>query len=299
MFQQLLNRFGSRGSHRSVWLPTPFVLSETKVCGVDMRLVTHERDQVMGGWVRGTRVWSKQDLAEYRLLMEHARGARLIIDVGANIGVVSVLLSRAAPDALIYALEPDPLNFAMAQLNLELNNCSRVRVMNAAVADFTGILNLYRSRDNWGDHQTYQTRSNGAGASPVRERESCSVLAVDPATIFAGGVETRDKPQIDLLKIDTQGSDIKILKAFQPFLGAGSTVSIEFSPHHLQMSGTQEDDVYRCLRSTRCIRMIVAPASPKAPWATKETGADELVSYFREGTKGYEVVGYRDLILDF
>jgi hypothetical protein len=52
-------------------------------------------------------------------------------------------------------------------------------------------------------------------------------------------------------------------------------------------------------RPTRCIRILVPAASPKAAWPTKETGADELVSYFRKGTKGYEVVGHRDLILDF
>lgn len=300
MIKRLLNKL-SIGKVSPTDKPSliPFVMSEVELFGVHMRLITHKNDNVIGAWVRGTTSWSSQDLAEYKLLLSHASGSKIIVDVGANIGIVSILLSHAAPAAQIYACEPDPLNFSMAQLNLELNGCHNVHLAHAAVADFTGTIRLHRSHDNWGDHRTYEALPGRQIRSSSLEETTYSVPAIEPKGVLNVESKIQTPISVDLLKIDTQGSDIKILQTFRPFLREGSIVSVEFSPEHLQMSGTKAQDVCDCLRAARRIQMVIPAPLLDSGWTTKDTDLNELVNYFNDGVKGYPLVGYRDIIIEW
>jgi hypothetical protein len=44
-----------------------------------------------------------------------------VLDVGANLGIVSVILARRFADRVIYAFEPNPTTYAALQDNLALN----------------------------------------------------------------------------------------------------------------------------------------------------------------------------------
>ncbi len=61
-----------------------------------------------------------------------------IIDVGANIGGFSVLLSRRYPDRTLYAFEPNPSAQDALAGNIKLNNCNNVNVQHEAVTTQTG-----------------------------------------------------------------------------------------------------------------------------------------------------------------
>jgi FkbM family methyltransferase len=55
------------------------------------------------------------------------RHSEVIIDVGANIGVHTVWLSRkVGPEGIILAVEPERSNFTVLELNLEINNLPNV-----------------------------------------------------------------------------------------------------------------------------------------------------------------------------
>lgn len=57
---------------------------------------------------------------QYRALCTYARSApapRVVVDGGAYIGLSSIWLARAFPDATVYAVEPDPANAAMVRRN--------------------------------------------------------------------------------------------------------------------------------------------------------------------------------------
>jgi FkbM family methyltransferase len=297
MSGRLLNKMKSaaRRSLHSTPKLDPFVLSRTNVCGLELVLMTHQTDRVIGEWVRGKKYWSAQDLAEYQHLMAHARSSRLIVDVGSNIGIVSILMSKVAPQARIFAFEPDPTNFAIAQINYNLNRCKNVFGINAAISNRTGTIALHRSSENWGDHRTYLP-----GQAELEKEFSSAAeraLAIDPALFFAHAGEKHDIEPIDFLKIDTQGSEIKILSAFHPFLGKGAVISLEFSPHHLMAGGTTESDISRALGSADLIELIAPPDEAHTDWHVKQTSHDELIQFFRTGPLGYKAVGYRDILL--
>ncbi len=57
----------------------------------------------------------------------------VVIDVGANVGMVSIYLAKRRPDVTIYAFEPIPSNFRHLVLNLRLNQVTNVRPFNLAI----------------------------------------------------------------------------------------------------------------------------------------------------------------------
>jgi hypothetical protein len=60
-----------------------------------------------------------------------------VLDIGANIGLHSIILSKCGFD--IRAYEPDPQHFELLQRNLVLNNCSNVQTFNAAVSSVMSL----------------------------------------------------------------------------------------------------------------------------------------------------------------
>ena len=63
------------------------------------------------------------------------RGGDTVIDVGAHVGVVSIYLAKKFPFIKIYAIEPDPLNYACLKRNIELNGVTNVTALHKAVSE--------------------------------------------------------------------------------------------------------------------------------------------------------------------
>jgi FkbM family methyltransferase len=62
------------------------------------------------------------------------RRGDIVIDVGAHVGVLSIALAKKYPFVTVYALEPDPLNYASLQQNIARNGASNVVALNMAVS---------------------------------------------------------------------------------------------------------------------------------------------------------------------
>jgi FkbM family methyltransferase len=57
-----------------------------------------------------------------------------LIDIGAHLGVVAISLAKRFPYLMIYAVEPNPMNYACLKLNIELNGVANVIPLNKAVS---------------------------------------------------------------------------------------------------------------------------------------------------------------------
>jgi FkbM family methyltransferase len=70
----------------------------------------------------------------------------IFVDIGANIGLYTILFGRKFNFERILAFEPDPQNYAQLMGNLYLNGCCEfVEVFNAALGDEVGTAELNRS----------------------------------------------------------------------------------------------------------------------------------------------------------
>lgn len=121
----------------------------------------------------------------------------LIYDIGANIGVVAVILANIYPTATIHAFEPEPGNFEILQKNCDPYPNIRLHAVGLGAKD--GAKKLYPSADptNLGGFSNFIEHG---------EPMDCKILSVRRA------VEQYGVP--DLIKIDCEGAESEILRNF-------------------------------------------------------------------------------------
>jgi FkbM family methyltransferase len=73
------------------------------------------------------------------------RNGDTVIDVGAHVGVLSIALAKKFPFVTVYALEPDPLNYASLQQNIARNGVRNVTALQMAVSEDGLPRTLYTS----------------------------------------------------------------------------------------------------------------------------------------------------------
>ncbi|WP_439576678.1 FkbM family methyltransferase [Elioraea sp.] len=159
---------------------------------------------------------------EERFLRRAAPGFRTgtVLDVGANAGDYARYVRSLAPEARIVAFEPHPRTFARL---LRAAETHRFEAINVAVSDTAGTASLYDFPDT--DGSTQASLDPGVimlhgGMAPVSHEVTCTTLDA-----FA---EERDIDTIHLLKIDTEGFDLNVLKGARRLLAEGRIGLIHF-----------------------------------------------------------------------
>jgi FkbM family methyltransferase len=120
---------------------------------------------------------------------------RRVADVGANIGLHSLIMARCGFEVASY--EPDPLHLEILRQTLELNKIETVAVVAAAVSNRRGEAEFVRLKGN-----TTGSHLAGAKPNPYGEIERFMVNLV-PASDIIG--------RFDLVKIDAEGHEAQIL----------------------------------------------------------------------------------------
>jgi FkbM family methyltransferase len=120
----------------------------------------------------------------------YARRAKpkVIVDVGAHLGMFSKLCSMLFPDADIYAYEPHPRPLKFLHQNAE---GTRIRVMPVAVAEKAGLARLDTSCDSTN--------------ARVTDEGDLEIQCVAASSVAEGR-------EIDFLKMDCEGSEWSILR---------------------------------------------------------------------------------------
>lgn len=129
---------------------------------------------------------------------------QIVVDVGANIGAVSIPLAKKYQDICFYLFEPHPQLFFSLHENCSINKLSNIKLVNAAVSDKVGLnFEFYAQRDakNMG---LSSLRRN----SDIKDFEVINVEGVRIDDVF----KEVDK-KITVIKIDTQGSELEVLKS--------------------------------------------------------------------------------------
>ena len=85
-----------------------------------------------------------------RIMRSIVNSGNVCIDIGANIGLHAVLLSKlVGSKGFVYAFEPVPYNIKKLNTNLILSGCNNVKIISKALADSNGEKSMYIvSEDN-------------------------------------------------------------------------------------------------------------------------------------------------------
>lgn len=152
----------------------------------------------------------------------------VVLDVGANLGYYSVLSACAPVGALrVFAFEPDPDNYQLLCANIEKNRAqASVVAMHVALGDSSGDVPLHLSSSNKGDHQLFST-------DQARDSVLVSMLRGEDAI-------SEQVDRIDLVKIDTQGTELAVLEGLWPMLLKSRSrvrLLVELTPFSLRAAG--------------------------------------------------------------
>jgi FkbM family methyltransferase len=159
------------------------------------------------------------------LIVETVRPGHGAIDVGANSGVHTLVMAKAAGQGLVLACEPNPLPSGRLRVNVLLNQLTNVLIREVAVGDKNGSATLF----------VPATDTAQAWAS-LQEHDDDEFLR-DPRTIdvpiatLDAVVEETGVRDIDLIKIDVQGCEPEVLAGAKRLLGRDRpALIVEYTP---------------------------------------------------------------------
>ena len=195
-------------------MPVPYL-----VAGHPEHFVVSTADKVIGRevFLRGEFDFAKLQTALAILGREGHPAPTHLIDVGANIGTITIPALKRGLIQTATAIEPHPHNLRLLRANIALNGLEdRVTVLAQAVGDRSGVtLHLHESATNSGNH------SIGAQGIPV------SSSKLDDLDLLAAH---------SLLWMDIEGYEGHALKGASRMLAAGIAVVCEFNPKFLEQS---------------------------------------------------------------
>jgi FkbM family methyltransferase len=159
-----------------------------------------------------------------------------IIDVGANIGYMSILFARAAdPQYKVYAFEPEPRNFAMLQDVVRASpHKERIVPVRAAVGQNDGQAELWCSPTCQGDRRVLTSGLKAELEGKNEELASVPVLSLDS---FLRQFSVQPAPCF--VKIRVQGYELPVCLGLDETIDSSNDLSISliYAPDYIRTMG--------------------------------------------------------------
>lgn len=226
------------------------------------RVLVDPRSRVMA---KKLILYGSFEMREIELLCSFVEPGDCVLDVGANIGLYSLALSRAVgPSGRVIAVEPDPLNLALLRKNLDTNGCTNVTVVADALGDEEKTVLLYQSAYNRGGALSIND-FNGGGAEHaihVRMRRGDSVMAEI-------GLTAR------IAKMDVESAEPLVIAGLGTRLP--QVLLFEFTPSDLRASGHDPLGFLESLAAAGYALAIVDPDTGQHP-VMKPQDIEKIVS---------------------
>jgi FkbM family methyltransferase len=128
---------------------------------------------------------------------------RTVVDIGGNIGLSALYWLTRNPEAFVYAYEPVPFNCERLVKNLAGLE-KRFELSRCAVADYSGAAE-------------FGVEPSGRYGGLGKQGETIRVRVVSINEVLEGVLSRVDK--IDLLKIDTEGMEVRTVEGIAAELG--------------------------------------------------------------------------------
>lgn len=132
---------------------------------------------------------------------------RTAIDIGANCGVLSVMMSRmVGPHGRVVAIDPSQAACERIQQQVRLNAMENVDIHGVALGQVP-------------DHESFRMGRVGIGLLPQVDAEFTTGPPIDVQVLTVDEIVAKlDGPPVGLIKIDTDGSEIPILHGAEGIL---------------------------------------------------------------------------------
>ena len=161
-------------------------------------------------------------------LLRLGAGKNVIIDVGVNLGATLMNFARCSPTGVIIGFEPDEKNFRKAERNLDLNNFGNVELYRNGLGAETATVKLFKVNPaNQGMNRIFDDRETSIEKDLAYEK--IEIIRLDDF------VNEHQVDRIDLIKIDVEGYEFKVLQgAEQSLLRYRPILFIELDDENLK-----------------------------------------------------------------
>lgn len=165
----------------------------------------------------------------------------VVLDIGANIGLYTLIAARRA--SKVFSFEPDPRSFSNLKRNVETNNAMNVHLINKAVRNKSG-------KDPFCSYSKYPLDRGNLHLVSRNEKmnqESIIVETISLDEFF------RDKSKrIDIVKMDIEGLELEALEGMADLINTNRNMKffMEFNPYTLNRRGVKLDSFVKLIFET-------------------------------------------------
>lgn len=171
--------------------------------------------------------------------LQRCKKAKIIIDVGANVGYYSLIASKNIQQnkGTIYAFEPVDKTFARLNENILLNKIECIISYKKAISNENSSIKINVGNDqNWG-MSSINTNEHLSNENEIVKSETLDSFC-----------KSTNISQIDLIKIDVEGAEFNVLRGMQKIIEAYKPeIMIEVSDQHLNKQNVCSHDVFNFL----------------------------------------------------
>ncbi len=191
------------------------------------------KDRMVQGYYLSHKNWAPwfQNILKNRIFFNE-KGT--FVDIGANIGLTIIPIAKARKVNCI-AFEPEQSNFALLMRNISLNKQeSVIQAHNMALFSADQELEFELSNENMGDHRV---RLDNQDNKKSLFAESSRTVTHVMARRLDGFLDVDSLQHPIVVKMDVQGSEVKVLKGAERFFEQVSYLFIEYWPYGIQRMG--------------------------------------------------------------
>ena len=164
----------------------------------------------------------------------------IFIDIGANIGLFSLMASKAVGiKGLVISFEPTPNTFSRLSENVKLNDFKNINVRNIGLSNVKDELTFYISKNGYDAWNSF---------APSQDNKLEIAIKVPVSTLDIELINV-EKSKIKLVKIDVEGWEKFVLNGGRDFLlNFNPIVMIEFTEENTFNAGYPVHDIYRIMQ---------------------------------------------------
>jgi FkbM family methyltransferase len=141
-------------------------------------------------------------------------GVKTILDIGANVGAASVYLAMSYPEARVYAFEPGSDALSLLRGNVE--QLGNVSIFPFGLYDQDKTLPLFHGKNDSVESSLCASTRTAPEAERVRLQCASQFLSDN-------GIAN-----VDILKIDTEGCELPILRSLSAYLPEVKVLYVEY-----------------------------------------------------------------------
>jgi len=155
----------------------------------------------------------------FERMLASLRPSDVFYDIGANIGLVTLLTAREHPDCRVHSFEPEPRNADHLTENVALNALGNVTIHRLALGSAPGHAKLF------------VVGTTGSGLHSLVPSEEANGRSIDIPVSTGAEIAERTGERPSVMKIDVEGFEMGVLEGCERLLGRGGCREVFLEAH--------------------------------------------------------------------